>query len=150
MTAVIGDASLRDLDRLYDIETECFKEEAFTKAQIAELLRDYNSIGLVARVDGQIVGFVIGMIYVDGRVLQGHICTIEVLSNFRRQGIGEKLLKEIEEIFRQKMVKAFALEVREDNVPAIEFYRKLGYDKIGTLKNYYGSAHGLYLGKTLT
>lgn len=149
MTAVVGDASLRDLDRLYDIETECFKEEAFTKAQIAELLRDYNSIGLVARVDGQIVGFVIGMIYVDGRALQGHICTIEVLPNFRRQGIGEKLLQEIEEIFRQKMVKASALEVREDNVPAIELYRKLGYDKIGRLKNYYGSAHGLYLRKTL-
>jgi ribosomal protein S18 acetylase RimI-like enzyme len=101
-------------------------------------------------VEGQIVGFVIGDIYVDGRVLQGHICTIEVLPNFRRQGIGENLLREIEEIFRQKKVKASALEVREDNVPAIEFYRKLGYDKIGTLKNYYGSAHGLYLGKTLT
>jgi ribosomal-protein-alanine N-acetyltransferase len=72
------------------------------------------------------------------------------LPNFRRQGIGEKLLREIEEIFRQKKVKASALEVREDNVPAIALYRKLGYDKIGRLKNYYGSAHGLCLGKTLT
>jgi ribosomal-protein-alanine N-acetyltransferase len=150
MKAVIEDASIRDLDRLYEIETECFREEAFTKAQIAQLLRGYSSIGLIARVGGQIVGFVIGDIYVDGRVLQGHICTIELLPNFRRQGIGEKLLREIEEIFRQKKVKASALEVREDNVPAIEFYRKLGYDKIGTLKNYYGSAHGLFLGKTLT
>lgn len=150
MKAVIEDASIRDLDRLYEIETECFREEAFTKAQIAQLLRGYSSIGLIARVGGQIVGFVIGDIYVDGRVLQGHICTIELLPNFRRQGIGEKLLREIEEIFRQKKVKASALEVREDNVLAIEFYRKLGYDKIGTLKNYYGSAHGLYLGKTLT
>jgi ribosomal-protein-alanine N-acetyltransferase len=150
MKAVIEDASIRDLDRLYEIETECFAEEAFTKAQVAQLLRGYSSIGLIARVEEQIVGFVIGDIYVDGKVLQGHICTIEVLPKFRRQGIGEKLLQEIEEIFRQKMVKASALEVREDNVPAIAFYRKLGYDKIGRLKNYYGSAHGLYLGKTLT
>ena len=149
MTVVIGDASLRDLDRLYNIETECFKEEAFTKAQIADLLRDYNSIGLVARVDGQIVGFVIGLICVDGRVLQGHICTIEVLPAFRRRGIGEKLLDEIENIFKQKKVKTSALEVREDNVAAIGLYRKSGYDAIGRLKNYYGTAHGLYLSKTL-
>jgi ribosomal-protein-alanine N-acetyltransferase len=149
MTAVIGDALLRDLDRLYDIETECFKEEAFTKAQIAELLRDYNSIGLAARVDGKIVGFVIGMICVDGRVLQGHICTIEVLPAFRRRGIGEKLLVEIEKIFKQRKVKTSALEVREDNVAAIGLYRKSGYYAIGRLKNYYSTAHGLYLCKTL-
>jgi len=150
MAAVIEDASLKDLDRLYEIETECFGREAFTKAQVAQLLRNYNSIGLVARVEGLIVGFVIGDMYVDGRILQGHICTIEVLPNFRRQGIGEKLLQEIEKIFRQKNVRASALEVREDNIPAIRFYRKLGYDTIGRLKNYYGSAHGLYLEKTLT
>lgn len=150
MPAIIEDASLRDLDRLYEIETECFREEAFTKTQIAQLLRSYNSIGLLARAEGQIVGFAIGDIYVDGRVLQGHICTIEVLPNFRRRGIGEKLLQEIEVIFRQKRVRASALEVREDNIPAIGLYRKLGYDMIGRLKNYYGSAHGLYLEKTLT
>jgi ribosomal-protein-alanine N-acetyltransferase len=150
MPVSIEDAVLKDLDRLYEIETECFGEEAFTKVQIAQLLRSYNSIGLVARVEGQIVGFAIGDIYVDGRVLQGHICTIEVLPNFRRQGLGEKLLQEIEAIFRQKKVRASALEVREDNIPAIWLYRKLGYDTIGRLKNYYGSAHGLYLEKTLT
>ncbi len=149
MTVVIADASLRDLERLYNIEAECFEEEAFTKAQIAELLKDYNSIGLVARVDAQIVGFVIGTICVDGRVLQGHICTIEVLPSFRRRGIGEKLLEEIEKVFRQQGVKTFALEVREDNVAAICLYRKLGYGAIGRLKHYYGTRHGLYLRKTL-
>jgi len=149
MTAVIGDVSLKDLDKLYDIETECFEKEAFTKTQIAELLKDYNSIGLVARVDGQIVGFVVGTIYVDGRVLQAHICTIEVLPLFRRRGIGKELLGEIEKVFRQQGVKTFALEVREDNVAAIGLYRKLGYDAIGRLKHYYGKRHGLYLRKTL-
>jgi [ribosomal protein S18]-alanine N-acetyltransferase len=149
MTAVISDVSLKDLDRLYDIETECFEKEAFTKTQIAELLKDYNSIGLVARVDGQIVGFVIGTIYVDGKVLQAHICTIEVLPSFRRRGIGEELLEEVEKIFRQQRVKTSALEVREDNAAAIGLYRKLGYNTVGRLKHYYGTRHGLYLRKTL-
>lgn len=149
MSITVEDASFGDLDKLYQIETECFEEEAFTKSQIARLLGDYNSISLVARVDGQIVGFVIGVIYADREALHGHIYTIEVLPACRRRGIGEKLLLEIESVFRQKDVEALSLEVREDNVAAIGLYRKLGYETVGKLKNYYRTAHGVYLRKTL-
>jgi ribosomal-protein-alanine acetyltransferase len=149
MPVIIEDVSIRHLDRLYEIEKECFKEEAFTKEQIAQLLSGYNSISLVARVDSRIAGFVIGMIYVDRNALHGHILTIDVSPAYRRKGIGQKLLQEIEKIFRQKDVSASHLEVREDNVAAINLYRKLGYEKIGRLKNYYGNAHGVYLKKTL-
>jgi ribosomal-protein-alanine N-acetyltransferase len=150
MSITIEDAFSGDLDRLYEIETECFKEEAFTKSQIARLLGDYNSISLVARVDGQIVGFVIGVIYADRKALHGHVYTIEVLPACRRRGIGEKLLLEIESVFRQKDVEASSLEVREDNAAAIGLYVKLGYETVGKLKNYYRNAHGVYLRKRLT
>ena len=149
MTIVVEDASIRDLDRLCEIEGECFKEEAFTRAQIAQLLRDYNSVSLAARVQQTIVGFVIGAVYVDRKTLHGHIATIEVLSDFRRRGIGQKLLLSIETLFTQKGVKTISLEVREDNVPAIALYTKLGYRTIGKLKNYYGGVHGVYLRKVL-
>ena len=35
------------------------------------------------------------------------------------------------------MKKDIFLEVRESNIPAIEFYRKNGFEKIGVRKNYY-------------
>lgn len=149
MSITIEDASFGDLERLYQIETECFNEEAFTKRQIARLLEDYNSISLVARVEGQIVGFVIGVIFADRKALHGHIYTIEVLPGHRRRGIGEKLLLEIESVFRQKDVEASSLEVRENNAAAIGMYRKLGYETVGKLKNYYRNAHGVYLRKRL-
>jgi len=41
------------------------------------------------------------------------------------------------------------LEVREDNVAAVNLYQKLGYKKVGRLENYYGNAHGLHLKKML-
>lgn len=149
MSVVIEDASIRDLAKLHTIETACFREEAFTKAQIAQLLKDYNSIGLVARVNKKIVGFVIGDIYVDRQALQGHICTIEVLPEFRLQGIGQKLLRQIEKLFKEKGAKSCTLEVREDNVAAVGLYTKLGYEVVGVLKNYYMNAHGVYLRKIL-
>ena len=150
MEVVIEDASIRDLDRLYEIESECFKEEAFSKAQIAQLLKDYNSISLTARLGGDIVGFVISTVYVDRKALHGHVLTIEVLPAYRRSRVGTALLGEVEKIFTQKSVKSLTLEVREDNVAAIGLYRKLGYEVVGRLKNYYGSAHGIYLRKALT
>jgi ribosomal-protein-alanine N-acetyltransferase len=150
MLAVLEDASSKDLDRLYEIERECFNEEAFTKDQISQLLDDYNTVSLIARVKDEIAGFVIGMIHVERSALRGHVLTIDVGSPYRRKGIGTLLMDEIESIFRQKGVKASFLEVREDNISAINLYLKLGYKIIGKLDKYYGKFHGIYLKKTLS
>jgi ribosomal-protein-alanine acetyltransferase len=149
MTVTVEDASIKHLDSLYEIEMECFDEEAFTKRQIAQLLTDYNSISLIARENGEIVGFVVGMIYPDRKAVNGHILTIDVSPTHRRKGIGQKLLQKMESIFSQKSVQACLLEVREDNVAAISLYRKLGYKEVGRLENYYGNANGIYLKKIL-
>ena len=150
MLAVLEDASSKDLGRLYEIEKECFNEEAFTKEQISQLLDDYNTVSLIARVQDEIAGFVIGMIHIERSTLRGHILTIDVGSAYRRKGIGTLLMDEIESIFRQKGVKASFLEVREDNTSAINLYLKLGYMIMGKLDNYYGKIHGIYLKKTLS
>lgn len=150
MSVTIEDASIRHLDRLYEIEIECFEREAFTKQQIAHLLTDYNSVSLVAKVNGEIVGFIIGMIYLERNSLTGHILTIDISLIHRRKGTAQKLLQEIEKIFKEKGVKACRLEVREDNIAALRLYQKFGYKKVAKLKNYYGNAHGIYLKKDLT
>ena len=150
MPITIEDASIRHLDRLYEIETECFDREAFTKQQIARLLTDYDSVGLVAKVNSEIVGFIIGTIFLERNSLTGHILTIDISPIHRRKGTAQKLLQEIEKIFKEKGVKACRLEVREDNIAALRLYQKLGYKKVAKLKNYYGNAHGIYLKKDLT
>ncbi|HVP93266.1 MAG TPA: ribosomal protein S18-alanine N-acetyltransferase [Acidobacteriota bacterium] len=149
MGFIAESASLRDLDRLYEIEIECFDKEAFTKLQIASLLKDYNSINLIAKLKSEIVGFIIGMLYFERNSLVGHILTIDVSVSYRRKGVAEKLMREIEKIFKEKGATACRLEVREDNVAALNLYKKLGYKKIARLKNYYGNVHGIYLKKNL-
>jgi ribosomal-protein-alanine acetyltransferase len=149
MEVKIEDASIRFLDEYYDIEKQCFELEAFSKQQIAYLLTDYNAIGLAARVGGEIAGFVIGRIDIVRNTPFGHILTVDIASPYRRKGIAQKLLREIEAIFKEKGVKECHLEVREDNIAASNLYRKLGYKKAGTLEKYYGDAPGLILKKTL-
>jgi ribosomal-protein-alanine N-acetyltransferase len=150
MALTVESVSLRHLDRLYEIERECFREEAFSRHQIATLLREYNSIGLVAVEENVVIGFVIGAIYPQRNALDGHVLTIDVSSQHRRCGVGSRLLEEIERIFSEKNVKTCHLEVKEDNIEALRLYEKAGYRRIGKLKNYYGKFDGLYLCKSLT
>lgn len=149
MKLKVENASIQLLNTLYEIEKQCFKEEAFSKQQIDYLLSDYNSISLVAKVNKESVGFIIGRIDLINSQPVGHIMTIDVVPFHRRKGIAQRLMFEIETIFELKEVKECQLEVREDNSAALSLYLKLGYCKMGVLENYYGEAHGFFLKKNL-
>jgi len=148
-TVTMEDASIHMLDDFYKMEQQCFQEEAFSKQQIGYLLLDYNTVSLAARVEGELAGFIIARIDLVRNHPFGHIMTIDVSPSFRRKGVGQRLMVEIEAIFRQKGVKEVRLEVREGNVAAIALYEKLGYKRISRLANYYGEAHGFYFRKVL-
>jgi ribosomal-protein-alanine acetyltransferase len=146
----VQQASLKDLETLYRIERECFTHEAFSREQIAYFLGALNAVSLVAQVDGETAGFIIGLIETlrDSKV--GHIYTVDVASKYRRMGVGLKLLKEIEKRFTEKGVEECLLEVRFDNLAARRLYRKQGYTELRKLNNYYARGiHGIRLGKRL-
>ena len=149
MEIKIETATITLLDKLYEIEEQCFDQEAFTKRQISYLLTDYNTIALMAKTDNDIAGFIIAQVEVEENTEFGHIITINVAPNYRRQGIATKLIHEIENLLKQKGITQCRLEVREDNKHAIKLYQKLGYQTVGILENYYGKKHGLYLKKIL-
>ncbi len=150
MPVEIKEASIQHLGKLYEIEIKCFQKEAFTKQQIAYLLTDCNSVGLIAKSNGEVAGFAIGKIYRDKKSSTGHTLTIDVSPKYRRKGIGLKLLQGIERIFQETGAKVCFLEAREDNITALSLYRRHGYKEAGKLKNYYGNTNGLYLKKALT
>ena len=149
MEVKIETATIKLLDKLFQIEEQCFDQEAFTKRQIAYLLTDYNTIALVAKANSDIAGFIIAQVEVEETLQYGHIITINVAPNYRRKHIATTLLQEMEKLLKQKSITECHLEVREDNHPALKLYQALGYQTIGKLEKYYGKKHGLYLKKTL-
>jgi len=149
MEVKIETATIKLLDKLCEIEEQCFDQEAFTKRQISYLLTDYNTIALVAKTDNDIPGFIISQLDVEENNEFGHIITINVAPKHRRQGTATKLLNEMEKLLKQKGINQCRLEVREDNKQAIKLYQKLGYQTVSILENYYGKKHGLYLKKSL-
>lgn len=149
MSLRIEKASISDLDRLFEIERECFTEEAFTKEQICYLLTDRNNVSLTLKIDDEIVGFVIGRIYAQEKPAVGHVLTIDVSPEHRRKGVGLRLLDEVENVFRERNVAVCYLEAREDNFAALNLYRKQGYRRVRKIRNYYGYAHGIRFRKVL-
>ena len=143
-------ATIQNLEELWRIERECFTIEAFTREEIETLLRNPNAIGLLARINGEVAGFIIGIIEKHGTIKFGHVYTVDVALRHRRQGVGIKLLNEMENIFLNKDVETSYLEVRLDNQAARRLYRNEGYVETEPLDDYYSSGvHGLRLIKRL-
>jgi ribosomal protein S18 acetylase RimI-like enzyme len=149
MNIKIETATIKQLNKLYEIEKQSFQHEAFSKKMISYLLTDYNSVSLMARADGEVVGIAIGKMEENNRKIHGHIFTLETLEAHRRKGVAQKLLSTLETLFAEKGAVESHLEVREDNEAAISLYNKLGYRQVSKLEGYYGKAHGLYLKKNL-
>jgi len=143
-------ASLEDLETLCSIEEECFTRGSFSKEQIAFFLRSSTAVSLKAQVDGETVGFILGLIEQSGKLLVGHIYTIDVIPKYRRIGVGIRLLEEIEKNFARKDAEACVLEVRISNLVARKLYRKQGYTELEKLDSFYAKGiHGIRLGKKL-
>jgi len=142
----IETADLGFIDAFCRIEAQCFDEETFTEEQLVYLLTSPNIIALAAKEDLNIAGFII--VRVDTADTQfGHVITIGVAQKYRCKHVATRMLEEIEGLLKRCGIGECRLEVREDNYAAIGLYQKLGYQKIGTLKRYYGAKHGFYFKK---
>jgi len=143
-------ATINDLENLHKIERECFTIEAFTKGQITRLLESPNTVSLVAWINREVAGFVIGSVENFGKTKAGHVYTLDVALKHRRRGVGLELLKELEHRLAERGVRICYLEVRVDNAAARELYRKQGYTEVAPLTNYYYKGiHGIRLEKEL-
>ena len=150
MQVIVEQATIKHLRQLVSLERECFTAEAYTETQISGLLRDSNGVALFARVDGDIAGFIIGLVEDFKNHRLGHIVTIDVALRCRRKGIGSVLLRKMEAILRERGAEAVYLEVRVDNKSARQLYSKHGYKESGALKDYYSAGtHALRLIKRL-
>ena len=62
------------------------------------------------------------------------VIDIRVAHTHRRQGLGERLLRESLAALSARSV---FLEVRRTNSPAVAMYEKIGFLKVGVRHNYY-------------
>ncbi len=123
---------LEDVLRIAHLEQENFSEP-WSEKQLMELLDRPEYCYLVAVEGGVILGYA-GMVQVGD---EGQITNIATARNARRRGVAKCLLTQLLASADDRGIRAFSLEVRDSNVPAISLYEKLGFQLAGVRKNFY-------------
>lgn len=83
-----------------------------------------DGLFLVAEIDGAVVGTL--MAGYDGH--RGSMNYVGVLPGHRKLGIGRALVSKAEQLLVERGCPKINLQVRTDNLDAVEFYRRLGYE----------------------
>lgn len=96
-------------------------------------LTNPQSIFLTAIADGRVIGYAGLWIVVD----EGHITTVAVDPDYRRNGIGRRLTQEILNRAQAHGLVCATLEVRASNDPAIRLYEGLGFEQAARRRAYY-------------
>ena len=108
-------------------------------------LQSENSKYIMAKFNNQIIGFAGIKVMVN----EADIMNIAVKKDFRNQGIGTILLKNLIDLSKELKLCSINLEVNEENYPAIHLYKNLGFEQIGTRKNYYKDKNAILMLKKL-
>jgi ribosomal-protein-alanine N-acetyltransferase len=131
-----------NLNEILEIEKNAFeKKEVFPKEYFLELSKKWPEGFLMAKLGEEIVGYAIGEKSKDS----GLIVSVAVKKEWRRRGIGRKLIEKLLENFKKEGMKIVFLHVREENRDAINFYQALGFKIIELVENYYSNGEDAYL-----
>lgn len=130
-----------DFETLYEIDQACYEPGiAYSRREMRNYLRFPGAECVVAETDGAIIGFCL----TAHERASGYIITIDVLAEYRRQGVGSMLLAEVERRLAARGVREVALETATDNVSAIAFWQKHGYRTRGVKRGYYPGGRDAY------
>ncbi len=131
-----------DFARLHQIDGICFPPDvAYSRLELLCYLRHPDSIGKVAEWSGGLVGFVVGRVEKNGT---GHVQTLDVIPEARRQRVGTALMEALHGEFERRNVHGVLLEVDVANEGAQRFYEGLSYVRAETLRGYYNGRRDAY------
>jgi ribosomal-protein-alanine N-acetyltransferase len=124
---------LADIPAVHEIERLSFTTPWPAYAFEQELTANRLARYVVARAGSTVVGFGGVWLMVD----EAHITTIGVHPEWRRQGVGRRLLVALIALAEELRASRVTLEVRAGNLGAQALYAELGFVVAGHRTNYY-------------
>ncbi|MDS0525274.1 GNAT family N-acetyltransferase [Clostridium sp. SHJSY1] len=154
MNITIRQIKIEDLDRVTEIERICFPEaEAATRESFKKRINTFQESFFVAEKDNEIIGFINGCVTNETTILDelyedsslhvqaGNYQTIfglDVLPEYRNQGIAAKLMNHIINISKISKRKGIILTCKKK---LIHYYEKFGYVNKGLSKSVHGGVN---------
>jgi diamine N-acetyltransferase len=145
MEISIRKATIKDLEQILALNKALFDyEEEFNseynlgwtysekgKEYFKDRIENNSSIVLVGEDENKIIGYILTFIKNHSIRSINPIAEVENMfidKDFRKQGLGSKFLKETIKLAKEMGVKRLEVEVEARNLPALEFYKKNGFE----------------------
>jgi len=142
----VKNVNSRDLKQIMILEKEVFRENAFSKQLMAELIhRNTFFLKLVkCNKKMELMGFII---IIKDRIDRANIINFLINPKSQNKGYGALLLKNaIQSITQLKEIKKVVLNVQVSNVQAIKLYEKFNFRKNPEkIENYYQSGESAFI-----
>ena len=131
---VTAGAGTEIFEKLSALDRKCVGNEGWSADSFRSEVQKDNGI-VLCFVDGDNIIALLSGYFAEG---EGDITSVAVDENFRRMGLANKLITEFIKILPENTENIF-LEVRENNTPAINLYKKCGFEKLSIRKNFYSN-----------
>ena len=135
MDLVFRTATLDDLPSLLALEQQCFTSDRLTPRSFQWMISRAHGQLVVAEHQGGIQGYAL-VLFHRGTSL-ARLYSIAIAVQARGQGLGQRLLQEIEARALAHDCAYLRLEVRSDNPSAIALYERNGYRRFALIHDYY-------------
>jgi ribosomal-protein-alanine N-acetyltransferase len=133
MSLTIRKMTVEDVPAVVELDQRSFSLPWPERSFRFELTDNPASRCWVAELDGRIVAMIVVWLIVD----EAHVATVATHPEYRRQGIGSRLLAYALRQLIPDGARSSFLEVRVSNLAAQEMYRKFGYEVTGRRRRYY-------------
>ena len=124
---------MADLDRILEIESASFGQDAYDRNLFAEYARHCGELFLVAGQRGKVSGYVIAFL----RHEKAELVSIAVDPAARGKGAASALLKSTLRRLKWRGATRVGLMVRVSNKSARAFYHRFGFAQVRRVKRYY-------------
>jgi ribosomal-protein-alanine N-acetyltransferase len=126
-----------DLPVFVSLDKELFPYSPWSSSQYKEEFSAPTRHFVVALDDAQsIIGY--AGVFAPGGA-EADVLTVGVVPDHRGKGIARHLMAMITDWAREQGSTAMMLEVKVDNTEAIGLYESMGYSKLNTRKDYFGT-----------
>ena len=137
---IIRPMRLDDLDVVYRLEQKLFPNP-WPKSFFKHDLQSRGTIAFVVEGEDSLIGYSIASCKDQGL----HVTNIAVDTAHQRHGIGSRLMQKLERIAMDRGCRYVYLEVRTNNLAAIDFYKHLYYTIAYTRQHYYIDGDDAYV-----
>jgi len=140
-----------DLDGVVSINRICLPEN-YASYFFMDIFNTLPETFVVAEAQGLVIGYIMCRMehgFSDLRKLRfakkGHIISVAVMPNYRNQGIASSLVEQALSGLSALDADECYLEVRINNDPAINLYKKIGFEITRRISRYYYDGSDAYV-----